>query len=65
MLDRKQISSLIRNELIQVNQAVEENTHVLQAFFKVANIEMAFFRMWLHHIVQLAEKIDEQDWLVI
>jgi predicted phosphohydrolase len=65
VLDCKQVPSFVRDELVQVNQAVEENTYVLQAFLEVANIEMALFRMWLHHVIQLAQKVDEQDRLMI
>jgi len=35
MFDRKEISRFVGDELIQVNQAIKEDAHVLEALFEV------------------------------
>ena len=42
---------LILNELIQVNQAIKEDAHVLEALFEVWNVEVALLVMRLHHVI--------------
>jgi hypothetical protein len=51
MLDRKEISRFVGDELIQVNQAIKEDAHVLEALFEVWNVEVALLVMRLHHVI--------------
>ena len=64
MLDRKQIPRLVSYELVQVNQAVKEDTYLLIVLLQLLKGEVALLTR-LDHVVHLAKQIHKQDRLVV
>jgi hypothetical protein len=64
VLDRKQIPRLVSYELVQVNQAVKEDTYLLIVLLQLLKGEVALLTR-LDHVVHLAKQIHKQDRLVV
>ena len=55
MLDCKQISLFVGDKFIQVDQAVEEDAHIVYVIPQLIKRKMSFSRRGLDHIIHLAE----------
>jgi len=60
----KQVAGFVRNELVQVHEAVEKNANVWPHFLQLLHAEVAF-EIRLHQVVHLAQQVDEEDGLVV
>ena len=65
MLDGKQISGLVGNELVKVDETIEENSHLCDILSQLFEREVTLRWWWLYHVIHLAEKVNEEDRLVI
>jgi len=65
MLDCKQISLFVGDKFIQVDQAVEEDAHIVYVIPQLIKRKMSFCRRGLDHIIHLTEQIDEEDRFVV
>lgn len=65
MLYGEQVSRLIRDEFIQVDKTVKEDSYLGEVCPQLLQIEVTFGRSWLNHIVHLTEKVDEENRLMV
>jgi hypothetical protein len=65
VLDCEQISGLVRNEFVQVDQAVEENPDLLFVLLQVLQAKMSLSFAGLDHVVQLTKQVDKKDGFVV
>ena len=59
MFDRKQVSRLVCNKFVQVDEAIEEDTYLGNITFQLRQVEMALRWSGFDHIVHLAQKVNE------
>ena len=55
MLNRKEISGLIRYKLVQIYKAIEEYADLGQVLPQLREGKMTFSRRWFNHVVHLTE----------
>ena len=65
MFQSKEVPLLIRYELIQINQAIEEDANLIQILSQLIECKMAFSRCWLDHIIHLTQDVNKENRLVV
>ena len=59
VLYREEISCLIGDEFVEVDEAIEEDTYLGNITFQLRQVEMALRWSGFDHIVHLAQKVNE------
>ena len=65
MLDREEVSRLVRDKFVEIDQAVEKDAHLRNVLSQLLHREVPLRRRRLYHVIHLAEQVDEEDWLVV
>ena len=65
MFDGEEISSLVRDEFVQVYKTIEEDAHLCDILSQLRECEVTLCRRRLNHVVHLAEQVYEEDRLVV
>ena len=61
----EKIPSLVCDELVKVHKTVEENTNLSLISFQLSQVEVPLYRLWLYHVIHLAQQVNEENWLMI
>ena len=65
VLDCEQVTRLVRNELVKVHQTVEEDADLAHVLSELCQLEMAFCRLWLDHVIHLAKEVHKENGFMI
>ena len=65
MLDREEVSRLVRDEFVEIDQAVEKDAHLRYVLSQLLHCEVPLCWGWLYHVIHLAEQVDEKNRLVV
>ena len=65
MLDREEVSRLVRDKFVEIDQAVEKDAHLRNVLSQLLHREVPLRRRRLYHVIHLAEQVDEKNRLVV